>query len=217
MYPQYPGQAPPLPQPQHGGALPPSLHEVPHDARLHETFGVGLGAVAIGSLILAANYLVQLVGEGFQDVQDLEWFGGTLVLGLATGAGEIFRRARATTIVPRGPQVGLYRGGKLDRVIGFGEIGEFRLRITNTIRELFAFGMLGVFGAIGAVVEASDPANASLSVVAWALAVGIACLGGFASSIWVRTLAKHYIVPRGGGTEHVVVLKSSLRRFGWIR
>ena len=189
---------------------------VPPQHRLTETFGVGFGAVGVGGLVVAAGYLIEVIRSGLDDLDSLKYFGIALVVGLPCGAYEIYRRLNPTTLVPGQGQLGIYRGGKLDRVIPYAALTEFRLRITNTIREIFAFGMLGLFGLFGAFAAMGDAATTGATLgLAWAVAVGVTCLSGLGSAIWVRTLARHYIVPKGNGSETIVLKKAELRAVGW--
>jgi hypothetical protein len=45
-------------------------------------------------------------------------------------------------------------------------------------------------------------------------AVGVGGTGALASAIWSRGMCRHYYVPKGGGTETVVLRTKELQRLG---
>jgi hypothetical protein len=66
----------------------------------------------------------------------------------------------------------------------------------------------GVFGAPAAAM------SGQIGGAMWAAAVGIGGCLSLASSIWSRGMCLHYYVPKGGGTETVVLRKGELKKLG---
>jgi len=54
-----------------------------------------------------------------------------------------------------GDRIGVYRSGKLEGVIGFGQVTWFRLSIVNSLREYMLFGLVGLGGLFGSMAAAS--------------------------------------------------------------
>jgi hypothetical protein len=111
-----------------------------------------------------------------------------------------------------GDRIGVYRKAQLETVIGFGQVTWFRLNLANSLREYMLFGVFGMGGLLGVVGSLS---SGSLPGALWAAAAALGGIGGFASSIWSRGMCNHYIVPKGNGTETVVLRRSELTRVGW--
>ncbi len=212
-----PQQAPaPVPQPPPSG-LPVALMQVPASARLKETFGVGFGALGIAGFFIFAGYALDAVLNGLGDLENLAYLGGGLAVGVLASGVELYRRLRPTVLVPFGDRIGIYRRGQLSGTIAWGQLVEFRLRITNTIRELVLYGAVCFWAGLSALAFAADASASSVLWVAWSFAAATFGFGALGSTIWVRMLSKHYFVPKGGGREKVMLLKSKLRTAGVIR
>ena len=192
--------------------LPASLDQVPREARVPETFGSFAGAIGIGATCVTIGELVGVV-RGDTSTDELRTLGIALGIAALCFAWEIGVRVRRTTLVFAGSQIGLYRRGKLDQVIAPSQMSWYRLRLLNSLREVIAFGLCTLFGGCGALVVPWSEGGWTMLAILGALSAGALGLGG---SIWSRWMCRHYIVPRGRGSETVVLPKSALARAGVV-
>lgn len=212
MYaPSYPQPQQPYGAPQQG-AFPPTIGQAPRERRVDETFGWFPGAVSAGALLFVVGRILSLLMGDSISIEDTEFIaGGVAVWGLFA-FWEIFRRTRPTSLVVIGGQIGIYRKGQLDGVVGFGQLTHFRLSIINTARECIFFGLAtlgGGFGLLGTLSEGH------LAAAFYALGAFVFGGAGLASCLWSRAMCVHYWIPKGGGTETVVMRRSDLNRIGW--
>jgi hypothetical protein len=205
--PSFAPQAPP------GNPFPPRLVDASKQHRVNETFGWFPASLATASILAIVGTLLMAILEGgFDNFDQLKFCAIAAVVAALCGFWEIWRRTHPTSLVVVGEQIGVYRKGMLEGVIGFGQITWFRLNIVNSLREYMLFGILGFGGLLGALGALSA---GSLPGAMWAAAAAFGGLGGLASSIWSRGMCNHYYVPKGGGTETVVLRRSELVRVGW--
>lgn len=173
---------------------------------LVETFGWQMGTW--GGL-LAAFGAVSLPEPGGP--------GGKALLALIGAAGlglvgyEFRRRARPTRLALGRDSLGVYRGGKLSGVLPRGELSQYVLEWTNTVKILFVLGLcFATTAALGwaALATAED---------AWSMVMGpAACLAfgsAFASSWRTRLRCEHFLVPRPDGrNEWLMLSREDARR-----
>ncbi|MHB8873178.1 MAG: hypothetical protein ACYC8T_05775 [Myxococcaceae bacterium] len=193
-------------------SFPDLLEAVPADERLGETIGVGFGAFAVGALVVLGGYWLRMLEAGF-DPTSAKFAAGALAVALVSGTLEVLRRRRPVALVPRGPELGVYRGGRFVRTIARNQLTLYRLNLLNTVRELFAFGMLGFVATIGSVAffASSDRAGTEL---AWALGAAVAFDLTAYSSFLTRVLSRQYFLPRDLSSGELVFSKAALRRLG---
>lgn len=193
-------------------SFPDQLDLIPEDQHLREEVGLGFGGVAIGAVLVSLAYLLELVRKGFN--QDLALFaGGALVVGLGSGYFEFRRRRLPLTLVPRGEQVGAYRGGRLVNTFHRGQTTWYQLSIINTIRELMILGMMAFSLSLATI---GFLFTLKLTVpMAWMVGGAIAANLLFYSSILTRVMSKQYYLPNTVATGTVAFRKSALTRFGW--
>lgn len=146
----------------------------------------------------------------------LQFLGAALAVFLLFGAWEVLRRRRGTTLVLRERQVGLYRNGQLQGVVGRDAILPYALHPINTVREVILFGVLGPFPLLFAF---SAIGSGKISEAFWAGTIGLAGTAALASTIYHRIMCKHYVVPRGMGSETLAFRRARLdqlhRLLGW--
>jgi hypothetical protein len=194
-----------------GQSFPPTIDAVPEDSRLTETFAFTPGALSVGALLGLVGFLVALGSHGGpRAVEDLYLPGGCIAGTLLFGAWEILRRLRRTAIVFWGNQIGIYRGGQLAQVAYPSQITVYQLSIINTIRELFAFGILALFALGGGAASLAGDLGMGLTF----LGAGVGLGGAFVSSIYARIACRHFFVPKGDSTEQVMFTRGTLGRFG---
>jgi hypothetical protein len=207
------GHGAPSQPPMQGNPFTPRLADTPRPLRVSETFGFFPASLATAALLAIFGTFVMAITEGgFDNLDQMKFCAGAAAVAAACIVWEIYRRTHPTTLVVAGDRIGLYRKGMLEGVVGFGQITWFRLNIVNSIREYMLFGIFGfggIFGVLGSLSVASAPG------VLWSAAAMLGGVGGLASSIWSRGMCMHYYVPKGGGTETVVLRKSELARVGW--
>lgn len=189
---------------------PPTLDAVPEHARVAETFGFTPLSLATGGFLGFVGSLIAVLTRGVDEVSDLYLPAGCLAGFLLFGAWELMRRRSRTALAFAGQEVGIYRAGKLVEVVHRSQLTIYKLSIINTIRELFLFGMVGFFGLIGGLSMLMSDAAIGLCV----LGVGVGMSGAFVSSVYARVACRHFFVPRGRGTEHVVFVRSVIDPFG---
>lgn len=193
-------------------AFPENLVDAPRELRIDETFGFFPGAVVVTGFFALIGSVIALIRNEGLTIPQLEFSGGAMVAIVLFGVWEVFRRTRPTSVVLMNGQLGLYRKGKLDKVVSFGQISHFRLNIVNSMREYVLFGLVGFGGfASGAALLGSD----QLETAIWTMAVGLGGMVAFASSVYARGMCFHYDLPKGGGTERVALRKKELRTIGW--
>jgi hypothetical protein len=201
--------------------LPPNLTDTPSDARIEETFAGFAGAVAITAFFVFVAQVVALTQEGLDHNRGrLHALGISLGLAAVCGPWEIFRRTRRTSLVFSSRGIGLYRRGQLEQVVGAGQITWYRLSFLNSVRELFLFGVFAGIGSCGALAVGGSVAQSGGADLGTALIILGMGLGGgiaLAGSIWSRWFCRHYIVPKGRGSETVVLAKSALDRLGVLK
>lgn len=197
-------------QPGQATTFPTALAEVPAHARVAETFGFTPLSLSIGGFLGFAGSLIGVAMRGIDELSDVYLPAGCLAGFLLFGAWELMRRRSKTVLAFAGPQIGIYRKGILGEVVQRSAIAIYKLSIVNTIRELMIFGIFGFFGTFGGLMTiARDPALGLCM-----LGGGIGMAGAFVSSIYARVACRHFFVPRGRGTEHVVFARAVIDPFG---
>lgn len=191
--------------------FPQSLQAVPPDGQLAETFAFTPGALASGAVLGLLGFAIGLgMRGGPKSVEDiylpLGCAGGAFVFGL----WEVTRRMKRTVLVHYGNQIGIYRGGQLTDVGYRSQITIYQLSVLNTVRELFAFGILALFALTGGAVSVVNDPSSGLVY----LGVGIGLAGAFLSSIYARIACRHFFVPKGNGSEQVMFTREECNRFG---
>lgn len=193
-------------------AFPENLVDAPRELRIDETFGFFPGAIVVACFFALIGSVIALIRNEGLTIPQLEFSGGALAAIVVFGAWEVFRRARPTSLVLMNGQLGVYRKGKLDGVVSFGQISHFRLHAVNSLREYVLFGLFG-FGsfASGAALLGSG----QLEMAVWTMAVGLGGIVALASSIYARGMCFHYDLPKGSGVERVALRKKHLPKIGW--
>lgn len=200
-------------QPAHAqppSPFPPTLDAVPAEARLPETFAFTPGALAAGAVLGLAGWLIALGARGPSRLDDLYVPAGCAAGAVLFGTWELLRRLGRTVVAFHGNQIGMYRGGKLSDVAYRSQIMVYQLSILNTIRELLAFGMLGLMALGGGAATVGK--NLGIGLIF--LGVGVGLTGAFISSIYARIACRHFFVPKGQGTEQVMFTRGAAGRFG---
>jgi hypothetical protein len=190
--------------------FPQSLEQVPKEALITETFAFTPGALAIGGFLALIGLLIGIVNHGIREANDILPPLGCFVGMLLFGAWEVFRRLRRVSLAFNANQIGVYRRGMLEQVAYRSQLTFYKLSIINTIRELFAFGFLGIGGFFAGIFSFGAAPETGLAI----LGVSVGCCGAFASSIYARVMCRHYFVPKGHGTEQVMFASSATSRFG---
>jgi hypothetical protein len=172
--------------------------------RVQETHGWTPGALALGGLIVGLGYLAIGLRRGFSEPHHLEIIAGGMGVALLLGAWEILRRRRTLTLVIRGNEIELQREGVRVQTLTPSQITLYELSTINTIREVILFGMC---------VMVALPFPFFLSGIAelWAVAAAIGAVAAFSSSIKVRILSRHYIMPVGSRSETLLLPKSQIQ------
>ncbi|MCB9596966.1 MAG: hypothetical protein H6719_29860 [Sandaracinaceae bacterium] len=190
--------------------FPASLDQVPAHAVAVETFGFTPLSLALGGLLGLLGSLVGLATHGMnQGLPDLYLPAGCLAGLLVFGGFEVWRRRSKTALAFMGDHVAVYRAGQLAETFTRRGIILYRLSILNTIREVMLFGILGPFAILGGLATLAEP-----SIGLCVLGVGVGMTGAAASAIYARVACRHFFVPRGGTTEHVVFTRGLAERFG---
>lgn len=203
--------APPNPYGAPDSELPQHLNMAPQDRRIDETFGFFPGAFALAAVFGIIGTIVSaIIGGGFDNMEQMYWIGGGVVAAVLFAFWEFWRRMNPTSLVVMGGRIGLYRKGVLDMTITASQMTWFRLNFANSLREYMLFGFCGLALPGGAVSFASGSFGPGI----WMIGLGLGGCLAFASSVWSRGMCFHYYVPKGGGTETVVLPKSKLRRLG---
>ncbi len=115
-------------------------------------------------------------------------------------------------LVRRGEMMGAYRAGLFVTEFPVSRATEFQLRMTNTLRELMSFGMLGPIATI-AVIAMPFGTIYWFWVLGGAVAMDLTVVGTVRS----RLLSRHYLLPDTVARDHVAFTRTSLRRAGLIR
>lgn len=196
-------QAPQAPQ------FPPTIDAIPAEGRLVETFAFTPGALGIGGLLAFIGSAIGLAQHGFHKMDQLIvpavcFFGGVLF-----GGWEIWRRIGRATLVFWGPSIGIYREGKLSQTCYRSQVTIYKLHIVNTIREVFGFGFLALFG----VGYGMFAIGADLGLGLTGIGAGIGAVGAFGSSIYARIACRHFFIPKGNTTEQVMFTRGETTRF----
>ncbi len=194
---------------QQHSPFPPALESVPAEARLPETFAFTPGALAAGAVLGLAGWLITLGSRGATSLEDLYVPAGCVAGALLFGIWEVFRRLGRTVVAFHGDQIGVYRSGKLVDVAYRSQIMVYQLSVINTVRELVAFGMLGMMALGGGAMTVARDLGMGLIF----LGVGIGLSGAFVSSIYARIACRHFFVPKGKSTEQVMFTRGAAGRF----
>ena len=191
-------------------AFPSDLVHVPAHARVTETYGFTPGVLALGAVLVLVGGALDVVLRGYHDLQQLYAPLGALVAIPLFGGWEVMRRFRRTSLAFAGGHLGVYRSARLAQTASRAQLWIYKLSIANTIREICSTCMLGLMCLGGAV-----------AMIASAPGVGLMCLGGavgmlgaFASAIWARIACRHFLVPRDGRTERVMLTRTDATRVG---
>ncbi len=188
--------------------IPTRLDEVPIEARVPERFGWLSGSAAIAAAVFAVWW-----GGLLRGGYDLESVG--VEIGCVLGAVfftwyEVWRRAKRTVLVARGPSIGVYRKGVLSVVIGQGHMAPYELHILNTVRYLLLPVLLGpitFIAGLAALVTSTGKVESLLMTLGGAYVISIG-----ASIVWTRIACKHFFIPKGGGREEVIFTRADLTR-----
>lgn len=195
---------------QQQSPFPPTLDAVPAEARLPETFAFTPGALAVGAVLGLAGWLMSFLSRGPSKLEDLYVPAGCVAGAILFGLWEIFRRLGRTVVAFHGDQIGVYRSGKLTDVAYRSQIMVYQLSVINTVRELLAFGMLGLMSLGGGAVTVGRDLGMGLIF----LGIGVGLTGAFISSIYARIACRHFFVPKGQSTEQVMFTRGAAGRFG---
>lgn len=184
----------------------------PADRRIDETFGWFPAAFALAAICGVLGTIITAILEGGFDSMDQMWMilGGVVAAALLA-FWEFWRRTHVTSLVVMGGRIGIYRKGELEMVVTGNQMTWFRLNFSNSLREYILFGMCGLSLPFGATQMFSAR---YLGMGLWMMGLGLGGCLAFASTVWARGLCFHYYIPKGNGTETVVLAKSRLRQLG---
>ena len=195
--------------------FPRDLQSIPVEQRVRETFGCVPATLAFVALVLSLDVGGDLVAAATtrpNTPTTLAVVLGLLFASLLFGGWEAWRRARRVTLVVTPTGVAINPNGALDVLVHPYQQADNKLSVVNTLREFGLYGLvtvLGFFSLLGS--------SGRLHALVW---TGAFTLGGamcLASSIWVRAMGRHMMVPRGRGTELVVLRASDVRRTPALR
>lgn len=194
--------------------FPARVEAAPVEARIDETFGAIPGAIAVAALMFALSQVPVLFGERTPRgalPMALGAFGVFAVFAFM----EIYRRVRRTSLVFVNGNIGIYRGGRFAQAITPREMAPYKLSILNGVRELMLFGIAFMWGGC-AVFGQSGTRGVSFTglffSVALLLGAGVALL----STLRIRFMCKHFLVPRGRGSQQVALPTATLQRMGLV-
>ena len=190
--------------------FPPRIEVVPEHATVTETFGFTPLSFSAGALLGLIGSTIAVITIGVHELSDLYIPLGCLGGLVLFGAWELWRRRRRTTLAFAGNQIGIYRGGQLAEVAYRSQMVIYQLNIVNTMRELALFGIVGLGGLMAGITMMVPAPAFGLC----ALGVGVGMTGACASSVYARIACRHFYVPRGRGSEHVVFTSRAIERFG---
>lgn len=196
-------------QPAQEPQFPPTIDPIPAEGRLVETFAFIPGALGIGGLLAFVGSCIGIASHGFRAMDQLYvpaacFFGGVLL-----GGWEIWRRIGRSTVVFWGPQIGIYREGKLSQTAYRSQITIYQLNIANTIREVMGFGLMALFGGGWGLFSIKGDLGMGLT----GIGIGIGAVGAFASSIYARIACRHFFLPKGKSSEQVMFTRGECNRF----
>lgn len=191
-------------------SFPPNLDAVPPDGRAVETFAFVPGALAIGGVLGLTGSLIGIASHGFKEMEQLYLPAGCFAGAVLFGFWEIWRRTHRTAVAFWGSQIGVYRSGALTDTGYRTQIVIYQLSIVNTLRELMAFGFLGLFAGLGGMATLARDLGMGLTF----LGAAAGLIGAFISSLYARIGCRHFFVPKGNGTEQVMFTRSAIDRFG---
>lgn len=191
--------------------FPEQLDQVPEEQRLPEAIGLGFGGAALGGLIVFAGYALRIARQGL-DGDSAKFAGGALAVALISGLLEVLRRRKPLTLVPQGPEIGVYRAGRLVQTVTVNQLTLYKLSFVNTFRELIILGMFGAVATFGVFFTVTAGGGAAVPF-AWTLGVAVALDLAAYSSVLTRVLSKQYFLPSNEGA--VAFTRASLRRVGW--
>lgn len=190
--------------------FPPTLDGVPEHAQVTETFGFTPASFAVAGFLGLIGSIVGFALHGLRGTHELYMPAGCLVALVAFGLLELLRRRHKTSLARAGWEIGVYRDGQLSDVVPHGQVGVFQLSVLRTIREVTALGLTGPMALLGGLgLFTVDPAFALC-----ALGLGVGASGALVSSIYVRIVCRHFVVPIGGGTVNVVLTRKGAQRVG---
>ncbi len=188
--------------------FPKDLDAVPVDARITEAFGLTPISFAVGGCVAMLGAIVGLVQFGFHAFADLYPALGCIAVIAVFGGYELYRRFAARyALAFGGHQIGVYRNGQLKEVIPRNHLGEYRLSIINTIREIFAYLAVGFVALIGTAMIFEQ-----LMIGLFAIGAVLALGGGLVSSIYIRLMCKHVILQPS--QTQLAFTKSELAKVG---
>ncbi|MBK7860908.1 MAG: hypothetical protein IPJ65_20345 [Archangiaceae bacterium] len=192
--------------------LPARLDQVPAEQQLRESIGLGYGGIGLGSLIVFVGYLLQLVRVGLAG-DAWKFAAGSATVAVGGFVLEVLRRRRPLTLVPQGPEVGVYKDGELKGTFPMKQLTLYKLSWANTFRELVLFGVFGAMATLGAVSTLLSGPPGLYTAWVWGVAVALDALAY--SSVLTRLMAKQYYLPGGTASGAVAFPKSQLAKVGW--
>jgi hypothetical protein len=100
----------------------------------------------------------------------------------------------------------------LMQIASTNRITSYQLNGLNTMREFISLGTSAFVGLVGAATSLGSRFGMAMGL--GFLAFGLASSAAFASSIYARSICRHYHVPNGTGSEKVMFPESVISRFG---
>ena len=185
--------------------FPQLFHETLPEARLTEAFGLapllfGLGFVGFSAGMMRTQWYRDLL-----HMRDLPLILGTMLVGLACIAYEIYRRLKRTRLLLQGERIAIYRGGLFSEEIQRFQVVEYKLNHENTLKMVAGPLVIG-----GTLLYLTLKPATDLTLT---LAVLGAVLWGLAASTLVTRLAmRTFFIPRGNKREEILLTKSAALR-----
>ena len=194
----HPSKPPPQTRPP---SFPRHLHALRDVPRVAETFGWLPTVVALACPAIAYLFLDEALLSRPRGVLDFLKAAGVIALGLFLVGFEVYRRRTRTVLAVDRVFIGIYRKGALAEVIRAGELVEYRLRVTNTLRQLIAALFLPLAGGAALLVTTHSALLAFGGAASWGILL-------FASIIRTRITGRRLLVPKEAGREEILVSRT---------